>query len=484
MLSLDQKTFGLFVDGEFVDAEDGSTFETEDPGTGEVLGHVAEAQPEDVDRAVASAQASFEDEWGALDPAKRGRKLEDLADLLWDRRDDLAEIETRNQGKTTREARADVAYAIQTIEYYAGLTDKVEGSTIPVPGNRMNFTRREPLGVTGHISPWNYPFQLAVRSLAPALAAGNTAVLKPASRTPLSSLALAEAVTDAGLPDGALNVVPGRGSVAGQRLTEHPDVEALSFTGSTDTGVSIGKQAMDKLVPVSLELGGKCPNIVFEDAELDKALKGVMFGAFMNAGQMCWAGSRLLVQESIADDFLDKLAGAIENTPVGPGTDEDSQMGPLIDADHKAEVEEYLEVAEAEDAELLAGGSEPDDVPEGGHYLEQTLYRDVDPDGRLAQEEIFGPVLTAFTFEDEEEAVELANNTNYGLYAYAYTSDMGRAMRLSEDLEAGVVSINESPITFPQSPFGGHKDSGIGHEQGQDAIEHYTKLKTVFFKEP
>jgi aldehyde dehydrogenase (NAD+) len=483
MLSLEDKTFDLFIGGEFTEAAGGQTAETTNPGTGEVIGHVAQAQPGDVDEAVASAHATFEDEWGSMDPYKRGRALEDWAEILWDRRDQIAKIETTDQGKTLREAQADVAFAIKTIEYYAGLTDKVQGEEIPVPGSRLNFTRKEPLGVTGHVSPWNYPFQLAVRSLAPALAAGNTAVLKPASWTPLSSLALAETASQA-LPDGALNVVPGRGSLAGDRLVEHPDVRALSFTGSTDTGIQIGKKAMEKCVPATLELGGKCPNVVFEDAELDKATKGAIFAGYMNAGQMCWAGSRLLVQESVADDVVDNLAHALENTPVGPGTDEASQMGPLVSEQRKQEVEEYIEIAESEGLDLVTGGGEPDDVPEDGHYLEQTLFKDVPRDSQLAREEIFGPIVTVHTFEDEEEAVEIANDTEYGLYAYAYTSDMGRAMRLSEALEAGVVSINESPITFPQSPFGGHKDSGIGHEQGQDAIEHYTKLKTVFFKEP
>jgi len=483
MFSLDQKTFELFIDGQFTEASDGQTAETTNPGTGEVLGHVVQATPEDVDRAVDSARDTFDDEWSAMDPYDRGRALEDWASLLWDKRSEIAKIETHDQGKTLREAKADVAFAIKTIEYYAGLTDKVQGEEIPVPGSRFNFTRKEPIGVTGHISPWNYPFQLAVRSIAPALAAGNTAVLKPASWTPLSSLALAETASQA-LPDGTLNVIPGRGSVAGDRLTEHDDVRAISFTGSTDTGISIGKKAMEKCVPVSLEMGGKCPNVVFEDAELDKALKGTIFAGYLNAGQMCWAGSRLLLQESIADDFVDKLAGALENTPVGPGTDSDSQMGPLVSQQRKETVEEYFEIAESEGATLVTGGGEPDGVPEGGNYLEQTLYRDVDPDSRLAQEEIFGPIVTVHTFEDEEEALEIANNTRYGLYAYAYTSDMGRAMRMSENLEAGVVSINESPITFPQSPFGGHKESGVGHEQGKEAIEHYTKQKTVFFKQP
>ncbi len=484
MLSLDQKTFKLFIGNDFVEATDGSTFETTDPSTGSVIGHVHEASKADVDAAVTSAKAAFEEEWGELDPYKRGRLLEEWASVLWERRDEIAKIETTNQGKPFREARADVAFAIKTIEYYAGLADKVEGSQIPVPGKRLNLTRREPLGVTGHISPWNFPFQLSVRGIAPALAAGNTAVLKPATDTPLSSLALAEAAADAGLPEGTVNVIPGKGSVAGSALVEHEDVRGITFTGGTEAGIQVGQTAMEKVIPVTLELGGNAPNVVFEDANLSKAVKGTLFSAFLNAGQMCWAGRRLIVHESIADDFIEQVEDAISGLTVGPGMEKDTRMGPLVSQAHKENVANYFDIAEEEDATLVTGGSEPENVPEGGYYLEPTLYRDVDPNGRLAQEETFGPILTAFTFEDEQEALDLANNTPYGLYAYAWTQDIGRAMRVTEAIDAGVVSINEAPITFPQSPFTGFGKSGLGHEQGKQAIEHYTRLKTVFFKQP
>lgn len=482
MLSLDQKSFELFIDGSFTEAADGGTFETVDPATGQVIGHVAKATETDVDAAVASAQDCFEDGWGALDAYKRGRLLEAWASTLWESRDRISEIESRDQGKTVREARADVAFAIKTLEYYAGLADKIEGEEIPVPGDRVTFTTREPLGVTAHVSPWNYPFQLAMRSLAPALAAGNTAVLKPATWTPISSLAMAETAAEAGLPEGTLNVIPGSGSVAGKALTEHDDVRAIAFTGSTDTGLMIGQTAAQRAVPSTLEMGGKCPNIVFDDANLKAASKGAVFGAFLNAGQMCWAGSRLLVQEDIADDFVSNLGSYVGNKlTVGPGTADGSRMGPLVHEDHMADVEAYFEVAEDEGATLVTGGARAEgDGLEGGNFLEPTIYKDVDPDGRLAQEEIFGPILSVMTFSDEDEALELANNTRYGLYAGVWTTDLGRAMRTAKGIEAGQVTVNEYPITFPQAPFGGFKESGVGHEQGQGAIEHYTKLKTVF----
>lgn len=454
------------------------------PATGEVVGHVAKGTVEDADAAVAAARKAFQDPaWAKMDPSERGRLLWKLAGLVRAKADELSALETSNQGKPLREAKADVLYAAQTFEYYAGVTDKIQGETIPVPGERLNYTLREPVGVTLHVAPWNFPFQLASRSVAPALACGNTVVLKPASLTPLTALRMGQLGVEAGLPPGVLNVVTGDGATVGQHLVQHPDVDGVYLTGSVETGQQVIQSMGKKLKPFTLELGGKNPNIVFPDANLENAVKGAALGAFMNAGQMCWAGSRILVHESVHAQFMELFAKRVEGLKVGPGTDKNTRVGPLVSAGQKKRVAEYVEIGKREGAKLVMGGLTPKE-PElaKGHYLTPTVFDAVRPDMRIAQEEIFGPVVSVIPFKNYEDAMRIANGTQFGLYAGVWTTNVTTAHKAARDLQVGMVSINEYPVTFPQTPFASAKNSGIGVEQSLHAIEHYTRIKNVNVK--
>ena len=470
----------LYIDGEWTAAASGETFTTEDPATEEAYAEVAEAATEDVDRAVAAADeaAGRDAEWRSLEPRERGAKLHAVADAIEERKDEIVNVESHDNGKTPFEASLDIDMVIDTFRYYAGWADKIQGDEVPVPGDRLNYTVREPLGVTGHVIPWNYPFQLAGRSLAPALASGNTAVLKPSSTTPLSALYYAVAAEEAGLPDGVLNVVPGRGSVAGNRLAEHPDVDHIAFTGSTSVGKGVMERASQNVTGVTLELGGKGPNIVFPDADLDAAASGCHYGIFMNAGQMCWAGSRLVVHESVHDEVVDRVVERAESTPLGSGIDDDAQMGPLVSEDQQREVLDYIETGKSEGATVATGGKVPENK-DVGHFVEPTVFTDVTNDMTIAREEIFGPVLSVISFADREEAIEIANDSPYGLMAGVWTSDLQTAHKVSEYLDYGMVSVNEYPVTQPQTPFGGFKQSGNGREQGTEALHEYTQTKNV-----
>ncbi|MFQ5552388.1 MAG: aldehyde dehydrogenase family protein [Thermoplasmata archaeon] len=471
----------LYIDGSWQESQSGADFESLDPATNEPVAEVAQGGKADVDAAVDAAQAALDGkEWGRLDGAARGRILGRIADLIRGRADELARLESLDNGKTLKEARGDVGYVAWTWEYYAGLTDKIEGKTIPVPGARFDYTRVEPLGVTAHIVPWNYPLVLGSRGIAPALAAGNTAVVKPSSAAPLTNLRLAELAKEAGLPDGVLNVVPGSGRETGQALAGHPGIDGITFTGSVDTGRAIMRAAAEHIVPVILELGGKCPNVVMEDADLARAQRGAVRGIFTNAGQMCWAGSRLLLPASEQDAFLKDLKAEADGLVVGPGSVKESQMGPLISPEQEEQVLKYIEIGRDEGATLLAGGEK---VEEGalakGNFVRPTVFTEVTPDMTIAREEIFGPVLSVLAFEDEEEAIQIANDTGFGLCAGLWTRDLARAHRMAARLQAGIVSVNEYPITFPQTPFGGYKESGIGREQGLDAVYNYSRVKNV-----
>jgi aldehyde dehydrogenase (NAD+) len=471
----------LFIDGAWRESQGGATFESLDPATNEPVAEVAMGGEEDVDAAVDAARTALERKaWGQLDGAARGRILRRMADLIRERSEELARLESLDNGKTLKEARGDVGYVAWTWEYFAGLTDKIEGKTIPVPGARFDYTRMEPLGVTAHIVPWNYPLVLGSRGIAPALAAGNTVVVKPSSSAPLTNLKLAELAKEAGLPDGVYNVVSGSGRETGQALASHAGIDSITFTGSVDTGRAIMRAAAEHIVPVILELGGKCPNVVFEDADVARAQRGALRGIFTNAGQMCWAGSRLLLPASAQEAFLKDFRTKAEGLVVGPGSAPDSQMGPLVSSAQEEQVLRYVEIGQSEGATLLAGGEK---VEEGdlakGNFVRPTVFTDVTPDMTIAKEEIFGPVLSVLTFDEEEEAIQIANDTGFGLCAGVWTQNLARAHRLAATLQAGIVSVNEFPITFPQTPFGGYKESGIGREQGLDAVYHYSRVKNV-----
>jgi len=451
------------------------------PASGEVIGRVPRAGKEHVNEAVKAARTAFETAaWREMEQTKRGKILMQVAVLLREHFEEISKLETLNQGKPLREAKADVAWTIRAFEYWGGAADKIQGDTIPVTANRLTYTLREPLGVTAHIIPWNYPLALATRSLAPALAAGNTVVAKPAELTPLTLLRVAEFAQKSGLPDGVLNVLTGSGATAGRALVSNSDVDGLTFTGSTETGKQIMEVAAKNITPVLLELGGKNPNIIFPDADLKRAVQMAKYAIFTNAGQMCWAGSRLFLHEEIYEKFLGELKKQAEELRIGPGLDEKVELGPLVSKEQQERVMEYIKSGIEEGAKLITGGNPPEDPAlRNGFFLKPTIFTEVEPDMRIGSEEIFGPVLTVFRFSKVEEVVEMANRTQFGLYAGVWTNDLKLAHRIISELESGVVAVNDYLVAYPQTPFGGYKDSGIGYESGLQAINHYTRIKSV-----
>lgn len=462
---------GIYIDGEY--REGIERFSVLDPATNEQLATVAEAGAPGVDAAVASSREALA-EWRAVDSGERRDHLLAIADAIRDNSEWLARIETAENGRPLSQSRSLVTGSADYFEYYAGLTDKIEGETIPVSDTHLDYTVREPLGVTGHLVPWNVSLKLGARSIAPALACGNTVVAKPAPQAPLSLLAFADLATEAGLPAGVLNVVPGDGPRTGAALTSDERVRGLVFTGSRETGEIVAKAAAERIVPVALELGGKSPNVVFPDADLDRAAEDTI-KAFGNAGQVCHAGTRVFVHDAVYDEFVDDLVERAEAMDVGPG-ESDSDVGPLISADAQRRVADAVDEAVESGARLLCGGHVP---REEGNYYAPTLLDQVADDAFVSCEELFGPVLTVYRFDSEAEVVERANDTRYGLYAVVWTNDLSRAHRVAAALEAGSVAVNEYPATFVEAPFGGYKESGLGREKGQQAIEHYTQLKNV-----
>ncbi len=481
--ALPQCPTGLFIGGEFRDASDGATSAVVDPALNEEILQVAKGTQDDARAAIEAAQTAFENpDWRAMDAAKRGKLLLKLADQVKKRFNDFAVAEMRQNGKTLREAQGDIGFVANTLTYAAGYADKTHGQTIEIPG-RFNYTLREPLGVTVHVAPWNYPLLLSVRGIAPALALGNTVVLKPASWTPLTGLLFAEAAQAAGFPPGVVNVVPGPGGQVGETLVTDPRTESVTFTGSCTVGSHVMEQAAKGVKRTVMELGGKSPVVVFPDADIKKAVKGIGWGIFANAGQMCWAGSRLIVHEDVKDDVFQGLKEFAERLTAAPGWHEDARMGPLVHKDHMKTVEGFLESAKKDNATLLTGGQRiTDGACSQGNFLQPTVYTDVTPDMTIWREEIFGPVLVSTTFQDEEEGIRLANDSTFGLWSGIWTRDVSRAHRVATQIDAGMVAVNDGPITFPQTPFSGFKQSGVGTEQGLYAREQYTRVKNVMVR--
>jgi betaine-aldehyde dehydrogenase len=472
----------LFIDGEWREAASGATFETFNPATGEVLARVAEGADADIDAAVAAARRAFDgDDWGGLSGRARGRLLYKIADGLETRADELARLETQNNGKPLREARMfDIQGSIDCFRYYAGWADKIEGEVLPIPGPYLNYTRREPIGVCGQIIPWNYPLQMAAWKVAPALACGNTVVLKPAEQTPLTALELARVAAEAGLPSGVLNVVNGFGESAGAALVRHPDVDKIAFTGSTPVGKQIQREAADTLKRVSLELGGKSPNIVLADADLDLAVRGAVSAIFYNTGQACTAGSRLLVQESVREEFVEKLVERSRGMKPGDPLEPKTRMGPLVSREQLDRVTDYIEKGKAEGARMVLGGDTPDFGGGKGFFINPTIFDDVSSEMTIAREEIFGPVLAVIPFSDEDDAIRIAHETEFGLAAAVWTRDVSKAHRVAHALRAGTVWINMYHALDTGSPFGGYKQSGYGRELGRNALDMYTQVKSVW----
>jgi acyl-CoA reductase-like NAD-dependent aldehyde dehydrogenase len=447
--------------------------EVVEPATEKVLAEIDSAGAEDVDEAVARAKRAYEGGWRSLAPADRARLLRALADAVEDRLEDLATLEARNAGKPISDARGEIGMVAETFRYYAGAPERLLGDTIPVEGG-VDMTFREPLGVVGLIVPWNFPLVIASWKVAPALAAGNTVVLKPAGLTPLTALELERIALEAGLPEGVLNVVAGPGSEVGKRLVEHPDVEKIAFTGSTEVGRGIAAAAASTIKRVTLELGGKSANVVFADADVDAAAASAPMAVFGNAGQDCCARSRILVERTVLDDFMDAMEDAVKELEVGDPLDDATQMGPLISAEQRETVSSYVDG----DAPVAFRGSAPDGP---GYWFAPTVLCPVSNDDRQAREEIFGPVASVIPFDGEDEAVRIANDTIYGLSGSIWTRDGARALRVARAIETGVLSINDNTSVRVSTPFGGFKQSGVGRELGPHALDHYTEVKNVYF---
>jgi betaine-aldehyde dehydrogenase len=470
---------GLMIAGERVPAAAGETFDVTNPATGERLATVAAAGGEDVSRAVAAAVRAQED-WGALSPVTRGRAMHRFAATVEQHAEELAQIECRNVGMPISDARGQLSMIVDVIRYYAGAVDKFFGSTIPVERDGVALTFREPIGVVGLITPWNFPLNIANWKAAPAIAAGNAVVLKPASLTPLSALRYAELAMEAGIPPGVLNVLPGPGGAAGAALVEHPQVGKIGFTGSTAVGAGIARAAAGTIKRVTLELGGKSACIVFEDADLEKAGRLAPYAVFENCGQDCCARSRLLVHESVKDELLERYAATAAGLRVGDPLDPATEIGPLISAGQRETVEGYVRAGVAQGARVVTGGERPGGGLEAGFFYRPTVLDGVRNDMTVAREEIFGPVVSVIPFRDEAEAVRLANDTPYGLSGSLWTRDGARQLRVARALRTGVLGVNTNSSVFVQTPFGGYKQSGVGKELGMHALEHNTELKSVF----
>ena len=469
----------LFIGGEWAEAANGGTITVMNPSRAEPLTTVAAGDGEDVDRAVEAARAALDGVWRETTPRQRGRLLWAIAKRLDERKDEFARVETLNNGKPFFESRIDVEMTIETFEYYAGWATKIEGETIPVStGPQLVYTLREPVGVVGAIVPWNFPLNLASWKVAPALAAGCTVVLKPASETPLTALLLADVAREVGLPAGVLNVVPGGGATCGEAIVRHPGIDKISFTGSTEVGQRIAKLAAETVKRVGLELGGKSPNIVFADADLPSAAKGAVMGIFYGKGEVCAAGSRLFVERGAHDEVVGSVAAGAGKLPVGDPFEKTTRIGAIVSEKQMNRVLEYIEAGKREGARVVTGGGRADVGP--GWFVQPTVFDRVTNDMTIAREEIFGPVLSTIAFDDVDEAIAQANASPYGLAAAVWTRDIKKAHYVARRLKAGTVWINTYNLYDAAVPFGGFKHSGYGRDLGRHALEHYTETKAVW----